>query len=568
MTKSKFWGAFLFLVIFVGAFAYLGTFAHPSADDYSYSMMFKNSGFWGAQLESWHNWTSRFTTVFIIHVGNLLNFMNNYHWLAIFWLSVSFVAILMLISTLFPRTTRKEKIFLSLLGQSAWLATAPALNETLYWFCGAPYYYTSAILLLEFALIVRVCREIAYKWSFALLCLLVVINSGISELTAAYQMFMFAFATLVCWLSSEHEQREATKYMLILLGVSLVCLLAQVFHGGNSARSAVFEAMGTMPKSLVSVVKVMLYGGAVTLFEFFAKPIMYVVLLFVPFIAENVRQLSFVEKLPFRLRLWHIIAFEILTACGFQAIGGYAVGGALPPRAVGTVIWIMAVQWVFFFVFCYRDVDFIERIRNLKIFRWRAVLLASCFVLSGNFLSLISDYRVAPDYARQLNDRYAFITEQKTKGNFDVVVHKVTAIPKLLFLADITETIKDWTNEPYAAYFGLDTIRALPSELVDVARRKDAKRETEKAIELAKTGNIACQIYLARLYDPRIGDFVNDNVPKDGVIALSWYIKATEQGDDNAMQRMLSGLHRRGFGTPDSKPDYIEAIKWYLRSLW
>ena len=48
----------------------------------------------------------------------------------------------------------------------------------------------------------------------------------------------------------------------------------------------------------------------------------------------------------------------------------------------------------------------------------------------------------------------------------DTVVPLLTARPKLLFFTDLRPWPSDWRNQSYAKYHGVETVRALPSQLI------------------------------------------------------------------------------------------------------
>jgi hypothetical protein len=293
--------------------------------------------------------------------------------------------------------------------------------------------------------------------------------------------------------------------------------------------------------------------GGITVFKFFTKPIVYLAILYSPVIAMYVK--PFDKALSERLKVWHIVALVVLIALFQQALSVVAVGSGFSPRAEGLALWIMGVAWFFLWSFGYRNEAVFEKIRSLRIYQWRGVLLALCLILNSNFLSLIQDLRIAPLYAAEHRNRESFILEQKEKGETDIIVPLLSVKPGLLFLSDL-HPIK---NEVYSEVMGVNSIKALPLEVLS------DKRQTEKFLNgdvevLASIPDPTIEHIVAELYDPRCPGI--DTVKKDYSEASRWYKKAAENGDNRA-QRTLSGFYARAMGVPQSYP---RAVCWFLRS--
>jgi TPR repeat protein len=203
-----------------------------------------------------------------------------------------------------------------------------------------------------------------------------------------------------------------------------------------------------------------------------------------------------------------------------------------------------------------------EKIRSLRIYPRRGVLLVACLILNSNFLSLLQDLRLAPLYAAEQQGREASIMRQKDEGKTDIVVPAFTVKPKLLFFSDIRPSPQDWKNQSYAQYWGVRSISALPAPLLNDGRaRRDFLEGKLSGMEmLANAGNSEAQFMLGEIYDTTFASL--SGTPKDNATAAKWYFLAARQKYAHA-QRRLSRFYALGTGVPKN---YFYAIGWLLRS--
>ena len=590
MNNTNNWIGSILLLFYVSLFAYIAKFSVPVGDDYMNYLFFSDTF---SIIQSVINYLqsqgSRFTTMFVIHLGYSLGIMDNYHIFTPLAIVFSLFSLYFVVTSLFGDIKASSKIFITLLLQSIWLLVAVDLHFTLYWFSGVNYYWTCSILLIEFALIVNIYKGTKPKVFLCLLGALVFLNTGVSELSAAYQIPMLAGSIVITAISGD---KKCSLYMLIMLLIAFIGLGLQAFHTAHSYRiSELLPLFGPNPipnaKNLLVTYKVGVTAGLITSFHFFTRPvIIYFLLLFMPIISDNVKQPRFIKKMPFKFKIWHICLFEILTACCFQAIGGYSMGNALYPRAVAIVRFIMIAQWILFFIFLYRNSKLTEWIRNIRIYRYKEIILLICLLLNGNFYNLISDYKIAPEYLRQLTERQKYIEQQKALGNLDIVVPSITVVPRL-FLGDFIPPKENPAVQNYSYYYGLNSIReedpiiaeaiAYDEEIRRLKAEADAGNEEAKlffkAVEsdertrlmlvtsLANKGVTEAQYLMARYYDAS-DNLTNQFIAKDDALALEYYFKLAEKGH-RPSRELLWMFYMGGLKT---NRDY-DIVKWGLMSI-
>ena len=591
MNKAKIWIGSALLSVYVGLFAYIGIFSMPSGDDYT--GYFNTYSFLQAIIHYWFYVGSRFTGAVIVTSGNIAGIMDNYYIVAPLALTISLLSLYFLVTSLFERLATISKLFMTLLLQSVWLAAAIALKQSLYWLSGLNYYWTSSFFLIELALIVNIYNDKNTKLYLWLLGIMVFLNSGMSELSAAYQIPMFAGAALIAAASGS---KKYSRHMLVMLCIALAGLVLQLTSPGNTHRaSETLHLFGPNPapitKSIFMTYRVGIIGGLVSSYRFFTRPIIYALLLFMPVISDNVKQPAFAGKMPFRFKIWHIFLFQIVTACCFQAVAGYAMGNALYPRAMSVMRWIMLTQWILFFVYLYRNPKFTEWIRGIRIYRFSEIILLICLLTSANFSNLTADLSIAPEYSRQLAERREFIKEQKALGVLNLVVPTIDLYPRIFIKDSIPagESPVKWSyfyyhalisikeETPLAIEFLVEGHDSENEELKRLKAEADAGDETallffktiegdEEArikliISMAEGGHPTYMFLLARYYDTS-DNLTNPYIEENDALALEYYFKLAEIGHRDARE-ILWTFYMGGFRTDRDS----DVIKWGLMSM-
>lgn len=552
------WGILLLcaaLVVYSGFFAYLARYSSPSGDDYWFFRSLELYGYIDSQIAYWFGWGGRFVKVFVIQSSLSLGAMENYFWHPVLAMCFNFLSLLFLTSILFPKIKNSYNIFLSLLLLAAWISVAYELQQTLYWLCGFFYYWGSGVFLIELALIVRICRGEVSKKVFFLLALIVFLNSGVSELSASYQLPMFLAASFV-------SANGKTRGFIVIFCVAVFGFALQLMNPGNAVR--VLEIgnidinLAEAPQNISAAIKIALEYGLISSVMFFLRqPIIYTIFLFIPFFSKNIPQPEFVSKLPFKIKLWHIFAFEAVTFACFQAIGGYSMGNFLYPRAMALMFWFGYFQWVLFFAFLYRNGRLSERIKELRVFRLRAVIFVLLLFMNQNFFSLIHDYRIVPQYTAQFYSRRAYMAEQRRAGNADIVLPSISPEP-ILFMRDHFNDSEKFPSE--SIYHGFKSIREVYGPLSDAAR-KGEENEIRALRELVLAGDAEAQFILGLYFDPTEPEFKSRYINKNIDSAVQLYIVASESGHE-AAKNALWMLYNGGFHTIYD----WQIIKWAVLS--
>ncbi len=551
--ECLFFASFLVVV----CFCCLGCYAYPSADDYSFTNMLREKGFWGAQHIWYISMTARCANTFLLNLACLWRLEQIYPFLS-FTTSIFMFTVLSLgVRTFIRRLPAGLNLFLTLFFQALWITSFPALNETFYWLSGMPYTWVGTFSVLTIAGLIGVLREKKTGLFFGSFLLLVLFNGMILEPISLMQIgISFSLMGYFLW---RRQYREAVLAGMVFLA-ALCAFGVMLFSPGTAVRMSGTALSRFTVSNLIRTVGVAAAFGGITVLKFFMKPVIYVLLLYMPVIASEIK--VFDEGITARFRVWHIFLLTACIAPLLQAFAGLATGAGLPARAEGLVIWIMGVTWLFLWVFGYRNEAAFARIRALRIYPWRGAILALCLVLNSNFISLLHDLPIASSYAAENREREVLILQQKAEGKADIVVPTLTVKPRLLFFSDLRPSPNDWKNQSFAKYWGVRSISALPASMIgDEQKVRNFREGNLRGLEvLAAAGDAEIQFMLGEIYDTTFAP-AND-VAKDNVTAAKWYRMAADQGYGPA-QRRLTRFYAMGMGVPKN---YLYAVYWLFRS--
>ena len=544
--KIPSWASSTALLFYILLFCWLGLYAQPQADDHFFRLVLQEKGFYSAQVYLYTSVHGRLTASFFI----LSALQISYALLPWITVTLSLCCLYLLLSEANKSLTPKTKVEMALLLQAAWFASVPGLNENFYWLTGSAQYTWAAIFsVLCIAGVIHVMRAKKRGAFFYLLCLLVFFNGMISELTSVMQIIVLFFLTLY-FISRKDNHSTLTvgiPFFAALGGFFVIYLSPATAGRMASARMTDFIEVSFIAARLFRTFIVAAGFGCVTILRFFMKPIVYVFLLFLPSIAENVA--PFDQKNTSRLRSWHIIALVAMIAPFMNAIAGWAEGGGFSPRGDGLVIWIMGVAWMFLWTFGYRNEAVLGRIRSLRLYRWREILLVLCLLLSGNFITLLRDLPLGPSFAAEYKEREAYIALQENEGKTLIFVPTLTAQPKLLLLEELG---------PFPGHSG---VGALPEPFLDYEQAiLDLREGKPSRLEaLAEVGDPEIQYHLGQLYNTRTPFY---GIPKDNTEAVKWYRMAAAQGHTVSCRR-LARFYALGLDVPRN---YLYALGWLVRS--
>jgi hypothetical protein len=542
----------LMCVFYNVLFCWIGVYTYAQADDYAYLNMLK-AGFWEAQKSWYMDWTGRCANTFLVSLACFFDLPRVYSLLPCLNALLNIAVFYAFLTAIAERMSTNKKFLMALLLQAVWFSYMSGLNENFYWLCGMPYTWTATLSLLIAATLVYVLRKQNRGILFALLPGLVLFNGTILEQTSLAQIGIFFLLTLYYIRRRERHSIWTTGTAFI---AATAAFLVMYFAPGTANRMS--AGLGLSRNILQTLAVAVVFGGLTTL-KFFTKPIVYLVILYMPAIAKAIP--PFDAKATALLRVKYIVLSVILVAAGNQAIHGFALGTPLPLRAEGLAMWMMAAVWLFLWVFGYRNEELFAKIEKLRIYPWRNLIVVLCLLFSPNFIALTRDIRIAPLYAQEMEERYASTERQQREGKKIIFLPSLEFIPKSIFYLDLTlHPGSGLNNVGYSEYWGVDATVCYPRVLMSYSEEFNSLQEVVERLKLtADDGNPEILFKLGEVYDSVFP--VADGFPKDNAHAAQYYLQAAWQGYAPAQSRLIR-MYGTGVGVPK---DYFRALAWLLR---
>ena len=529
-----------FSAIVVAMFCVLGLFARPyPRDEYAYHEMMEKYGTFQAIGYQYNNLNGRVTNHFLMDICTSFPLEKVQPFMPFITVITYILAAFSLIGTLIPTLKFCEKFSLSSLFCALTLCFTYSLNETFYWMPGMPYFWSTTLIVFALSLALK-----AFKGSMAAFwgCVIVLfLNGTMLEQPCVYQGIV-AFLAMVYFFLRGERKKGLMAGAFWLVSIAAFCIL--YFAPGTAVR------MG-MPiplvRRLLRAFVVACSAGVLNTFQFFAKPLIYSVIFFLPVIASKIPQAD--EKLSRRLRVWHIVAVMFAISMFMQYMMGVIGGGGGADRVVSLTMWLMGFTWMMLWVSMYRG-----KIINSEAFRkicaklrWPVLIIS--VLVSANFTECVSALRIAPQFAQEWEARIASMLSQRNKGIMNLQVPPLNAKPGLIFV-DISP-IREWAGRSFAQYYGAENVVLVPNELS--ANPEDVRKlmsgDLSPYAKLAENGDLDAMWLMWHEENP--GKASNSEE------ALQWYRRGAEAGHPLHMKIMARRLLNK---------DLFSAVYWQIRA--
>ena len=529
--KSK--SIFVFSLVIVAMFCVLGWFSRPyPADEYFFSWETGQKGIIQSVISQYNNTNGRLTNHFMMDFFTSLPLESIYPFMASLNSLTYILACLSLVSALFPTIALGAKLSLSFLMCAMTLCFTFSLHDTFYWLAGMPYFWSGTLIILALSLAVRALRGSGL--SFILCMAVLFLNGTLLEQPSVFQG-VIAFLAMLLFAARGDKKRAGMAGIFWLMSVTAFCVM--YFAPGNAARMAskVMGSQSAISRILGGFVPAFSVGILNTL-QFFAKPVIYAVIFFLPAIARKIPPAD--EKLSLRLKAWHIVAAMFAVSMFMQFMMGVITAGksGLPERGVSLSLWMMYFTWNILWIYFYRGrLIHSEGFRNFCAkFRWPVLILS--VLVSANFRECVSALRTAPEYAADYAGRIETILAQRAEGMTVLRVPRLKVKTELIF-ADVDES-EEWTGTGLARYYGAEKLYIVPDELAgdSEAVRKLMSADIEPLSVMAEKGDTASMFYLGSSNDI----YINRNRPGKGNADASekWYRMGAERGEPRCMRRL------------------------------
>lgn len=441
---------FLALLI-IGPLIYLSFFTYPSADDFSYAVIFNEMSFFEKQKEIYLTWSSRYFATAALSLSPL-NFgsIHYYGFLSVASLLLFYLGLVYLLKKVIANKS-VNNWFLGALLLCVYILFVPAICENFYWFPSVVTYFVPSALMLF--LIGNTLESYKYNnfKNVITSTILVLIISGCNELLIGG--IFLGLIVLVCFYYYDHHKIHYNFIWLIFITTLLLGVV--VLSPGNEVRSNVINAAHSM--SFFEVLKLSFYR----LFVHFLK---YATWIFLLFIFLNT---YFKARVNFHLKINSFKLFLAMSVflwiCIFITINALK---AIHPYRVENLFYFISFIFLYFISVLLISKLQITFNKNSYILLIISTLALFVFPLitkefKNNLQIIYTDIfeGKVKDYKKQFLERDSYLKKYAlSKSELPCKVSKIKNRPETLFLNDVQKDPKHFINESVALYYGINVI--------------------------------------------------------------------------------------------------------------
>ncbi len=460
------------LLIFVAQLLYTGTFTHPAADDYNYSIYTFNSlktggifkllaGIGKTVSEFYMTWQGTYSAIVIMSLQPAI-------WGQQFYFVGSFILILSLLFSTYIFTksivvkllhiNKKYTYLITSLFLIITLETMPNVVQGLYWWNGASYYtlfYTFHLVNISLILNLFILGEFTKK-KYALSVLITILIAGSNFILALQQIILLVLLNIYLLL------KKKDKRCIPLLVVSVVFLLISAMAPGNSVRAAVVTGMSPIKAIMSSFIYGAKYIGEWTSLLNMSFIIMITTILI------NTSKTNFKYKYP--------ILVTLLTYCIFSATLTptlYASSNLGEGRLTNIIYYEYFVCMIFVLYYVIKSINNkliknkkYKKVINILKSNKKIIYLILIIIISINVYynkETITSYKIysefksgaIKEYDEKYKERIKILNDKNQKK---IVFEKFDKIPFTIYYSDVSTNNDDWRNVPLRKIYNKDKI--------------------------------------------------------------------------------------------------------------
>ncbi|MCC8029489.1 MAG: DUF6056 family protein [Lachnospiraceae bacterium] len=476
---------------------YVGTFAHPSVDDYYYGV--ETAAVWqethsvravlsesfGLMRLTYQEWQGNFSAIFLMRLQPAI-FGEQYYVLAPVLLITSFAVCMLLIFYVLLRRWFRSGPFAAL-GTAAAVTFAAMQftyqpSDSFYWYNGSVYYtFFFSLMLLLFALILILLTTVRI-WVKAV-CFAVSLPLAFFIGGGNYTTALFAAVILVLFTLWYLVRRKKAGVLLLLITAALLAALClSIAAPGNEIREAsVGGSTGVVRALLYSLA----YGGY-NIANSTSFPVIVLWIALLPVFYRIAAHSGFSYRHPVLM-----VLFTFCIYCSQGTAVFYAQGLRMPYRMMDIIYFsyfgFMTINLIYIMGWLHRRHGEREGIRHFSEFyenkkRRTAGVAAAMLIFAvgcvgivsvdesedGSGQAAFSDLPLSVDalyavvngsaaqYDIELCDRAEYLLASEED---DVTVAPLSVTPSPIFHTDITTDAADWKNQHLALYYGKSSIR-------------------------------------------------------------------------------------------------------------
>ena len=454
IKSSYFFLFFLFLATL--PYCYLSFFAQPIADDFIFANYFQENNFYELLNVSYFKINGRYISNILIYL-NPISFSNilGYKLVPFLMIILLMIGNNLLVKKIFYFLSNTSQLIISLMLSLLFLQNMPIISEGLYWYTGAIIYLGGIICAVFYiAFFIKIITDRNKKGLFGkiLLSSLLFCVCGFNEVLMLIIVFFLFLATIISYLN----QKEETKEIFIQFLFSLLFAGILIFSPGNFSREATYVNNNNFSYSFeYSLLQIVRF----TAFWVFSLALISASILYYP-IHQKWKEKSLWLSNSFYLKPWVsvTILFSIIFICVFPAY--WATGILGQHRTLNVAYFFFLLMWFInlsIWFNYYKKLDKI--ILSKKIINVLSILFLVGIMFMGNGYNALSDifYGKAQLFNNQLNKRNEILFNAMKNPPPKIILSPITAKPKTLFVLEISEDSKFWTNQAYNSFFRLDS---------------------------------------------------------------------------------------------------------------
>jgi hypothetical protein len=469
VTKILPYLLFLVCLTVLGVFILLGTYSHPSSDDFCLASGINHEGLFNHLWKHYLEWSGRYTANALYGVYPMIFGLFEGYWLIPVILLISlFATTTFFLSNLFRINITAAPVLLSSLAfVCIFVLGMMSVASGLYWMAGALTYQSANILLLVIlGLSIRLLDQQEHSKqhfrTFATLLVVIIIAMGTNETS------MLALTTIVClvFIMQLRSGWVKSKPWFILLAITLICFAIVIVSPGNAIRAADFPMRHDLSRSIAGSLTM----GTKILWIWISSPLLLTSSMLAPFATARLYQLSdrtFVISKSLLVKLvFGTLAIPILM----QFPAWWGMGGWPPARTIDAIYFLFLISW--FLTIGAITIHLIPRDKLISGVFFSQPIVSIVLIVASALFTITAvnsknsqlawddlQYHAKP-YHEYMTARYKLIEHALAMQEFFLIVPDYhQQYPRSIYFNDIMHNSRHWRNICYAHYFGLQKIK-------------------------------------------------------------------------------------------------------------
>ena len=452
MKKQYIFLFFLFLAIF--PYCYLCFFANPSSDDFGFSFQSQTNEFWYLIKQTYLYWNGRYVSNVFIYLNPIVfGSFFGYKIIPLLMIILFVFANFIFVSQIFHTKTKQNKLLISLLLSLLFLQNMPIISEGIYWYTGSVIYTLGLIVFLFYvALLIKVIRENKKRVYALFLITLLFFVCGFNEVLTLLVVFFLVILSYIFY----KKELQGKKIIIIQFLFSVLFAAIVILSPGNGLRGEAYpDAHNFSHSFLYSVMQV----GRFSFLWIVSIPLILASFIYFQ-INKKARDENTLFQNSFYMNRWFslLILFAIIFICVFPPY--WATGILGQHRTLNIAYFFFIITWFVNLTVWYNYYENKLRFEfSKKVKVSFSIFLLIGILFTGNGFNVLDDIfsGSASQYNKQLKNRFTNLRGYpKGKGKI-VAILPLKVYPKCLFVSDITDNPKDWTNQAYNLYFRIDS---------------------------------------------------------------------------------------------------------------